>query len=135
MKLGNITTSVGFVGFEVSAIIGIYPHERENAQLVTIDLELFTDFSLPASTESINHAVDYTNIARDLKALLQSKQYHLVETFIVDGLQRIFDQWPMVERAKLIIRKTVPLPEAASCFAQGEATRCVNLNLAGSTTT
>ena len=48
---------------EIETIIGIYDWEREQRQVVSLDLEMGTDISLAASSENIENTLYYKAVA------------------------------------------------------------------------
>ena len=50
---------------EIETIIGIYDWEREQKQVVSLDLEMGTDISLAASSEDIANTLDYKAVAEE----------------------------------------------------------------------
>ena len=61
-------------------LIGIYPEEKEIQQPVVINITLITDCALPARTDNIEDAVDYSLIHDEVFNHLHSTQYDLIET-------------------------------------------------------
>ena len=51
---------------EVKTIIGIYDWEREQKQVVSINLEMASDICKAAESDSIEHALDYKSVAKRL---------------------------------------------------------------------
>ena len=65
---------------EIETIIGIYDWEREQKQIVSMDLEMGTDNRAAASSEDINQALDYKAVAKRLIEFIESSEFFLVET-------------------------------------------------------
>lgn len=65
---------------EIETIIGIYDWEREQKQIVSMDLEMGTDNRAAASSEDINQALDYKAVAKRLIDFVESSEFFLVET-------------------------------------------------------
>ena len=65
---------------EVKTIIGIYDWEREQKQVVSINLEMASDIRKSADSDSIEHALDYKAVAKRLIDFVESSQFFLVET-------------------------------------------------------
>ena len=64
----------------IETIIGIYDWEREIRQVVAIDLEMAADNTKPASTESIDDALNYKAVAKRLIQFVGESEFQLVET-------------------------------------------------------
>lgn len=65
---------------EIETIIGIYDWEREQKQIVSMDLEMGTDNRAAVSSEDINQALDYKAVAKRLIDFVESSEFFLVET-------------------------------------------------------
>ena len=65
---------------EVKTIIGIYDWEREQKQIVSINLELASDIWKAAESDSIEHALDYKAVAKRLIDFVENSKFFLVET-------------------------------------------------------
>jgi 7,8-dihydroneopterin aldolase/epimerase/oxygenase len=61
-------------------IIGIYDWERQVRQTVLIDLEFSADIRKAALTDSIDDTLNYKRVAKQVLALVETSQFHLVET-------------------------------------------------------
>ena len=64
----------------IETIIGIYDWEREIRQVVALDLEMAADNRKPASTESIDDALNYKAVAKRLIKFVGESEFQLVET-------------------------------------------------------
>jgi len=62
-------------------IIGIYPEEREKIQDVILNVEMEVDsHAAAAASDSIEDAVDYKTITKQLIAFVENSSYNLIET-------------------------------------------------------
>ena len=66
-------------------IIGLWDWERQMQQIVSIDLEMAWDMSRAAKSEDLEDALEYKSVSRQVKKLVQEKQFKLVET-AADGI-------------------------------------------------
>jgi len=65
---------------EIKTIIGIYDWEREQRQVVSLDLEMGADIAPAAETDSIEQALDYKAVAKRLIDFVENSEFFLVET-------------------------------------------------------
>jgi dihydroneopterin aldolase len=65
---------------EIETIIGIYDWEREQRQVVSLDLEMATDISLAAAADDISKTLDYKSVAKRLIDFVEKSEFLLVET-------------------------------------------------------
>ncbi len=64
----------------VVCIVGVYPHERDEPQPLTLDVEMELDTGPAGETQRLRRSVDYAAIASQLAFLLESCRFHLLET-------------------------------------------------------
>jgi len=64
----------------IDTIIGIYDWEREVKQTIALDIEMAADITRPASTESIDDALNYKAVAKSLISFTEESRFQLVET-------------------------------------------------------
>jgi dihydroneopterin aldolase len=114
---------VGLKNLRIDCIVGIYPHEREAAQPLYLDVELHHDFADAAATEQIESAIDYDEVARTLTGLAAERKYQLLETFAEEGAAALFAEFDRVERVRIEIRKPNAVPTAAAAFVAVDRTR------------
>ena len=65
---------------EVRTIIGIFDWEREQRQVVSLDLEMGSDIAKAAATDTIENALDYKAVAKRLIDFIEKSEFFLVET-------------------------------------------------------
>jgi 7,8-dihydroneopterin aldolase/epimerase/oxygenase len=64
----------------IDTVIGIYDWERRIKQTVSFDLEMATDISKAASSDSIEDTLDYKAVSKRLIEFVGESQFQLVET-------------------------------------------------------
>ena len=67
---------------EVDATIGIFEWEKRIKQKVRIDLEMATDITKAASTDSIDDTLDYKAISKRIVQFVEDSHFELVESLI-----------------------------------------------------
>jgi len=67
-------------GLEIDALIGIYDWERRIRQTLVFDLEMGFDNRRPASSDDINHTLNYKAVSKRLEAYVGASGFGLVET-------------------------------------------------------
>ena len=75
--LGTISVE----GLRIHCIVGIHPEERIQTQDLFVDCFLDYDFKNAASSDKIEHTIDYTAVAALLTDLAVTEKYELIETF------------------------------------------------------
>lgn len=67
---------------DIPTIIGVYPEERTQAQILQFNLELGIDNSKAAAEDNISDALDYATVTEKLIHYVQQTDYQLVETLV-----------------------------------------------------
>ena len=67
-------------GLKVDAVIGIWDWERQFKQTLVIDLDLGTDISAAAASESITDTIDYKSVSKRVAQVAEEGAFQLVET-------------------------------------------------------
>jgi dihydroneopterin aldolase len=67
-------------GIVVDCVVGVYPQERHVLQPLRLDVALGLDTEKAARKESLSASVDYAEIEVQLKFLLQSCEFRMLET-------------------------------------------------------
>jgi len=65
---------------KIDTIIGIYDWERQVRQTVVLDLDMASDICRAATTDDIQHALNYKTVAHRLIDYVGSSEFELVET-------------------------------------------------------
>lgn len=66
---------------KLDVIIGIYPHERDNIQPISLNLEMEWDNRPSAKEEDISLTLDYEKVSNYIKKFAKNSAFLLVETF------------------------------------------------------
>jgi dihydroneopterin aldolase len=93
---------------ELSCIVGVRPAERHRRQKIVLSLELDLDLGRAGKSGRIGHTVDYSVVADEVSALLEFREYRLVEMATEELAAMILGIYPAVERAHVTLEK----PEA-----------------------
>lgn len=107
----------------VDCIVGVYEAERLESQPVDLDIELDYDFAAAASSDALDHAVDYERVGAEVTTLIQQGQFALLETMAEATAARLLDQMPEVQAVRIEIRKPQAVPAAQHSFVRVERTR------------
>ena len=115
--------TTGLRQLRVDCVVGIYPHERDLAQTVFLDIELDYDFGAAAASDAIGDALDYDGVARLATDLLQQRRFQLIETMAEETCSQLFGAFPEVRAVRLRIEKPAAVPAAACSFVRVERVR------------
>ncbi len=78
------------------AIIGIFEWERNQKQVVSVDIEMAADIGKAAAQDSIEHTLNYKAVSKRVEQFITDSSFQLVET--------------LAERLSEIILKEFPVP-------------------------
>jgi 7,8-dihydroneopterin aldolase/epimerase/oxygenase len=115
--------TTGLHNLRIDCVIGVYEHERIEAQPVFIDVEVDYDFAAAATSDAIEHAVDYGGIASMATELARHRRFQLLETMAEELAALLLERLSMIERVRLEIRKPEAVPAAANSFVRVERSR------------
>ena len=118
-----MTGTTGLRDLRIECIVGIYPHERVQAQAVFLDVELDYDFAAPAGSDAIADAVDYDLVASSVTELLQATRFQLIETMAEETAALLLARLQVVTAVRVEVRKPAAVPAAASSFVRVERRR------------
>ena len=92
------------------AAIGVTPEERTMKQRLSIDVEIWTDASIPAQHDSLKDALDYSKVAAVVMNVCQSRAFHLIETVAEQLASSVLADFP-TPQVRVLVRKISPVLE------------------------
>lgn len=115
--------TTGIRDLRIDCIVGIYAHEREQAQAVFLDIELDYDFGKAAASDAIADAVDYDQVVASVTGLIQSRRFQLIETMAEETAAMLLAEVPAARTVRLEIRKPAAVAAAAHSYVRVERAR------------
>lgn len=91
-------------GIEVLAKHGVLDKEKERAQVFKVDVVAYTDLSLPGETDDLSDALDYAELAMEIREVVGSSSHELIETVAADVAEAVMTH-ERVDRAVVTIHK------------------------------
>lgn len=91
-------------GIEVYAKHGVLEHEQEKAQVFKVDVTAYTDLSTPGETDDLSDALDYSELAHQVREVVGSESYKLIET-VAAKVSDVVMGYPQVVRSVVTIHK------------------------------
>ncbi len=83
---------------------GVYAQEKAEAQEFVLSVGLFCDLRPAGESDALSDSVDYSEIYRQLKALVEEESFSLLEALAAACLKKIFTH-PQVARARISVCK------------------------------
>jgi len=104
MKRLMLMDKIKLTELTVDTIIGIWEWEKRNPQKVVFDIEMSTDISQAAKSDSIKDALDYKAISTRIKQYALENHFELIETLADKVAEIILNEFD-VSWVKLTISK------------------------------
>jgi 7,8-dihydroneopterin aldolase/epimerase/oxygenase len=95
---------------EVKTVIGVFDWERKIRQRLVFNIELGTDISCSAKSDSLDDTLDYKAISHAIEELAGASSYQLVEALVEDVAQMV-----MRDFGVRWLAITLDKPGAVSC--------------------
>jgi dihydroneopterin aldolase len=89
-----------FYGFH-----GVYAEERTLGQRFIVSLHLTTDSALDSKIHKLEDTVDYTKVYAVIKEIMETNQFHLLETVANAILDRVLQEFSLIGKAEVLIQK------------------------------
>ncbi len=109
-------------GLECTACIGVHAWEQQIRQRVVIDLVLAIDAAVAAASDELRDALDYSAVARDVRAFVSSSRYQLIEA-LAEGLCAQVLNAHGVSSAVIRVHKPSAIPAARDTVIEIERRR------------
>ncbi len=89
-----------FYGFH-----GVFAEERSLGQRFIVSLNLTTNHAHDKEIHKLEDTVDYTKVYAVLKDIMESDQFHLLESVANAILDKVLEEFPLVSQAEVFIQK------------------------------
>ena len=97
-----MTATIELAGLEIFGYHGVDEDERRDGQRFLYDVEL--DVGEAGSTDRIEEAVDYREVAACVREVSESRAFHLLEALAAAVADALLDRFP-VARVRVRVRK------------------------------
>jgi len=95
-------------GLCARCIVGVNHDERRELQDVVIDIDLYTDMSVPGRTDSITDAVNYKEVKKKVLGFVESSQFFLIEA-LAEAISKLCLEDPAVQKVRVRVDKPLAL--------------------------
>jgi FolB domain-containing protein len=106
----------------VQAILGVNDWERETLRDICINVTLYTDTHPAARSDDIVDCVDYSQVAKDIRALVQAAHRYTIEALAQDIASLCLNQ-PGVKKVTVRVEKPAAVPGVRSVGVEIERRR------------
>ena len=109
-------------GLEVHAAVGVPDGERARSQRLEVDVEITPAHPFAALGDDLARTVNYSAVARGVRAEAAARPRRLIETLADDLAARLLADFPNAAAVALEVRKFV-LPRCAHVAVRAERRR------------
>ncbi|THD63402.1 MAG: dihydroneopterin aldolase [Bradyrhizobium sp.] len=95
----------------IPACIGVYPHEKIQKQVITLNIEMGLATQVCFRSDQVQDTIDYAAVADALKRLAVSRHFHLIEGLAEQISNVVIDSFG-ASWVKVHIRKIGVIPDA-----------------------
>lgn len=89
---------------------GVHDEERKLGQRFIVSASLHTNSALDAGVRNLEDTVDYTRVYADIKEIMESRQFQLLECCANTIADRLLADYPLIESLSICIQKpSVPI--------------------------
>lgn len=98
-------------GLQLSASIGIYPHELAARQALLVDIAMTLSATAAAASDDIRYTVDYDQVVEKLEQLVATQHFNLLETLSKAMLRTLAEHFA-ISRLSITVHKPAAVPSA-----------------------
>ena len=95
---------IRLLNLKIPAKHGAYEFEKDKEGLFELDIEMFTDLSLPGSSDDLTDTVNYDKAVSLIREIFTEKEYNLIEAVGETICSRVLEQYP-IQKVRIKIRK------------------------------
>jgi dihydroneopterin aldolase len=108
--------SITLEGMTFYAYHGVNQEERELGQRFVVDLTVETDMSVPGRSDELSDTVDYSEVYKTVKAVVEGETYNLLEAVAEAVARHVLASFPV---AAVRARVTKPSPPIKGAVLDG----------------
>ena len=89
---------------------GVHDEERRLGQRFVVSATLYTDDALDSAIRNLEDTVDYTKVYSDIREIMETSQFHLLESCANTIADKLIKDFPLIRKLKICIQKpSVPI--------------------------
>ena len=108
-----MTDTIFIRDLQVSMIIGILPHEREQPQTVILNIDITTDTAQAGGSDDLSASIDYAALADQIKDHCATHQPLTVEA-LAEDLAALCLAHPRAAAVRIQVEKPQAVPDTRS---------------------
>jgi len=87
---------------------GVLSEEKSVGGKFEADVDIYTDFSKAAESDSLEQTINYHQVYKFVHQLVLEKKYHLLETLAANIVEALLAKYPAIKKVAFRIRKNNP---------------------------
>ena len=95
---------IRILNLKIPAKHGAYEFEKDKEGLFELDIEMYTDLSLPGSSDDLTDTVNYDEAVSLITEIFTEKEYNLIEAVGETICSRLLQQYHL-QKVRIKIRK------------------------------
>ena len=95
---------IRILNLKIPARHGVYECEKDKEGLFELDIEMYTDLTLPGNSDQLNDTVNYDEAVGVITDIFHRKDYNLIEAVGDDICKGLLRKYP-IEKVIVRIRK------------------------------
>jgi dihydroneopterin aldolase len=104
----DTTDTIELRGLRLSAVVGVLPHEQEQAQPLELDLDVVVDLGPAGGSDALADTVDYGALCALAEAQAVGERYALLEALADRVAAALLGADDRIERVTVAVRKLRP---------------------------
>lgn len=109
-----MTDRIDLTGIEVFARHGVYPEEKEKAQVFRVDVTAFVDLAPAGESDDLADTLDYGSLASEIREVVGSETHQLIERVAQTVAEAVLAHDPVERVAVTIHKPNAPVEVALS---------------------
>lgn len=109
---GQPHDSITLEGMTFYAYHGVNPEERALGQRFVVDLTVEANLSAPSRSDKLSDTVNYSELYRTVKAVVEGETYNLLETVAEAIARRVLASFPIVAVRARVTKPSPPIRDA-----------------------
>jgi FolB domain-containing protein len=106
----------------VYGILGVHDWERQNPRRIVINLTIYTDLQKAGHTDDIGDTVDYSEVAKKVKALVEKAERYTIEA-LAEDIAALCLEIPKINSVRVNVEKPGAIQHSRAIGVEIERTR------------
>jgi dihydroneopterin aldolase len=96
---------ISIKGISAIGYHGVFPEERRDGQIFSVDLELRLDLVIPGASDDVTTTVDYSAVAALVAAEIAGEPVNLIEKLATRISNSLLEKFPLIDSIHVTVHK------------------------------